>query len=50
MSDFLDRLAARAIGSETTLAPRLPSLCYIGNHFLISRSHASDEREATNST
>lgn len=26
MSDFLDRLAARAIGSETTLAPRLPSL------------------------
>jgi hypothetical protein len=26
MSDFLDRLAARAIGSETALAPRLPSL------------------------
>ncbi|CAM5610463.1 putative protein OS=Rhodanobacter lindaniclasticus OX=75310 GN=B1991_13775 PE=4 SV=1 [Rhodanobacter lindaniclasticus] len=26
MSDFLDRLAARAIGSETMLAPRLPSL------------------------
>ncbi len=26
MSDFLDRLAARAIGSETVLAPRLPSL------------------------
>ena len=26
MSDFLDRLAARAIGGETTLAPRLPSL------------------------
>jgi len=26
MSDFLDRLAARAIGSEATLAPRLPSL------------------------
>jgi hypothetical protein len=26
MSDFLDRLAARAIGSETALSPRLPSL------------------------
>jgi hypothetical protein len=26
MSDFLDRLAARAIGSDATLAPRLPSL------------------------
>jgi hypothetical protein len=26
MSDFLDRLAARAIGSEAALAPRLPSL------------------------
>lgn len=26
MSDFLDRLAARAIGGESTLAPRLPSL------------------------
>jgi hypothetical protein len=26
MSDFLDRLAARAIGSETALMPRLPSL------------------------
>ena len=26
MSDFLDRLAARAIGGETSLAPRLPSL------------------------
>lgn len=26
MSDFLDRLAARAIGSETTLMPRLPSV------------------------
>ncbi len=26
MSDFLDRLTARAIGSETALAPRLPSL------------------------
>ncbi|EIL98212.1 MULTISPECIES: hypothetical protein [Rhodanobacter] len=26
MSDFLDRLAARAIGSETSLMPRLPSL------------------------
>lgn len=26
MSDFLDRLASRAIGSETMLAPRLPSL------------------------
>ena len=26
MSDFLDRLAARAIGGETALAPRLPSL------------------------
>lgn len=26
MSDFLDRLAARAIGGEATLAPRLPSL------------------------
>ncbi|WP_426688224.1 hypothetical protein [Rhodanobacter ginsengiterrae] len=26
MSDFLDRLAARALGSETALVPRLPSL------------------------
>ena len=26
MSDFIDRLAARAIGSETALLPRLPSL------------------------
>ena len=26
MSDFLDRLAARAIGGESMLAPRLPSL------------------------
>ena len=26
MSDFLDRLATRAIGSETALVPRLPSL------------------------
>lgn len=26
MSDFLDRLASRAIGTETTLVPRLPSL------------------------
>jgi hypothetical protein len=26
MSDFLDRVAARAIGGEATLAPRLPSL------------------------
>ncbi|TPG11049.1 hypothetical protein EAH75_08795 [Rhodanobacter glycinis] len=26
MSDFLDRLAARAIGSETALVPRMPSL------------------------
>ncbi|MHB1057962.1 MAG: hypothetical protein ACYC0F_08780 [Rhodanobacter sp.] len=26
MSDFLDRMAARAIGGETPLAPRLPSL------------------------
>ena len=26
MSDFLDRLASRAIGSETALVPRLPSL------------------------
>ena len=26
MSDFLDRLAARAIGGETALSPRLPSL------------------------
>jgi hypothetical protein len=26
MSDFLDRLVVRAIGSETSLAPRLPSL------------------------
>ncbi|MDE2154824.1 MAG: hypothetical protein KGJ32_02855 [Xanthomonadaceae bacterium] len=25
MSDFLDRLAARALGSETTLTPRLPA-------------------------
>ena len=26
MSDFIDRLAARAIGGEAALAPRLPSL------------------------
>ena len=26
MSDFIDRLAARAIGGDTSLAPRLPSL------------------------
>lgn len=32
MSDFLDRLTARAVGGEATLAPRLPSLFEPAQH------------------
>lgn len=43
MSDFLDRLAARALGNETTLAPRLPSLFESPRHVPIMPAGEPDE-------